>query len=146
MALPFLACSSFLLSHHDLLAPSPCVSSMPGGVPPKRKNDSVFREIKLITPLAGQKSHRWKCDHCCGVFAWCSVGRVRYHLACEGKIVGHCLSVPADVKQREAAVVAVKSREKKKRKLDHKALEEAATGEFSPLCVVGLGGRGGSSR
>ena len=44
-----------------------------------------------------------------------------------GKIVGICLSVPLDVKQREAAVIAVKSREKKKRKLDHKALEEAAT-------------------
>ena len=100
---------------------------MPGGVPPKRKNDSVFKEIELIAPLTGQKSHRWKCNHCCKVFAWCSVGRVRNHLACMGKIVGICLSVPLDVKQREAAVIAVKSREKKKRKLDHKALEEAAT-------------------
>lgn len=48
------------------------------------------------------------------------------HLGCCGKLTSHCPTVPDDVREREAALVVMKAKMKRKRKDDAAALEEAS--------------------
>ena len=99
---------------------------MPGGIPPKKRSDTVFGEIVLAEPQAAEKSWTWTCKHCQHKFSWCSTKRTRMHLACVDKFISHCPAVTEEVRAREAAVVTSKKRLKRKRQQDQTALNEAA--------------------
>ena len=48
------------------------------------------------------------------------------HVACVGKLISHCKSVPDIVRRKYAASLSLKESQKHKRKLDTDAVEEAA--------------------
>ena len=98
---------------------------MPGGIPPRRRTDTVFNEIVLSEPVEGSNSWTWKCKHCMTKFTWASTKRTRLHLACLDKLISHCTSVSDEVREREAAIVNRKSSLKRKRKEDAQAFENA---------------------
>ena len=99
---------------------------MPGGTPPRKRQSPIFEEIVLQKPDGAVKTWKWKCRHCDVVFSWCSVKRTTCHVACVGKLISHCKSVPDTVREKYAAAMSLKESQKRKRKLDAEAVEEAA--------------------
>ena len=99
---------------------------MPGGTPLKKMHSPIFDKIVLQKLEGPIKTWKWKCKHCDELFSWCSVKRTTMHVACVGKFISHCKLVPDPVWEKYAAAMTLKESQKRKRKLDADAVEEAA--------------------